>query len=82
KPANIEIFSVSIDTVETDWIKYSQVVHPPWINTHEPMGWEGKSAEDYNIYATPTMFLLNRERKIIAKPYTYRELLREVGKLN
>ena len=80
-PNNLEVFSVSIDTVKLDWIKYTELLDPPWISTHEPMGWEGKSAEDYNIYATPTMFLLDRERKIIAKPYTFRELLREVGKL-
>jgi len=78
---NIEIFSVSIDSIAADWMKYSEVLSPPWINTHEPIGWEGKSAEDYNIYATPTMFLLDRERRIIAKPYTYGEMLREVGKI-
>nr|MDA3823244.1 TlpA disulfide reductase family protein [Bacteroidales bacterium] len=81
KPDNLEIFSVSIDTVKSAWDEFNLHVNPPWINTHEPMGWEGKSAEEYHIYATPTMFLLDRERRIIAKPYTFRDLVREVGKL-
>ena len=37
-------------------------------------GFMGKPADDYNIYATPTMFLLDREKKIIAKPISMREL--------
>jgi len=61
--------------------QYSRVADPPWINTREPMGWEGKSAEDYNIYATPTMFLLDRERRIVARPFTLRELRREIRRL-
>ncbi len=81
RPGNLEVFTVSIDTVVADWQRFSEVFDPSWINTHEPMGWEGKSAEDYNIYATPTMFLLDRERRIIARPFTLRELRREIRRL-
>ncbi len=28
-------------------------------------GWEGKSAKDYYIYATPTMFLVNENKDFI-----------------
>ena len=81
KPSNVEVFAVSIDSVKSDWVNFMRTVHPPWINGHEPMGWEAQSAEDYNIYATPTMFLLDRKRTIIARPFTIRELRREVRKL-
>ncbi|MEX0980919.1 MAG: thioredoxin-like domain-containing protein [Bacteroidales bacterium] len=81
RPENLEVFAVSIDTSRSDWDLFLQVVEMPWINTHEPMGWEGKSAADYNIYATPTMILLDRERRIIARPYTLRELRRTLRKL-
>lgn len=82
RPSNLEVFAVSIDTSETAWRNFIRTVNPPWINSLEPMGWEGKSAEDYNVYATPTMFLLDRKRKIVAKPYTIRELKREVRQLD
>jgi thiol-disulfide isomerase/thioredoxin len=81
RPENMEVFAVSIDTSRSDWDLFLQVVELPWINTHEPMGWEGKSAADYNIYATPTMFLLDRELRIVARPYTLRELRRTLRKL-
>ncbi len=81
RPENFEVFAVSIDTSKSDWNLFMQVVDMPWINTHEPMGWEGKSATDYNVYATPTMILLDRERRIIARPYTLRELRRTLRKL-
>lgn len=81
KPAGVDVFAVSIDTSRTEWERYISLAEFPWINAIEPMGWEGKSAEDYNVYATPTMFLLDRQRRIMAKPYTLRELKREVKKL-
>lgn len=81
RPANMEMFTVSIDTVKAAWENFNNRVNPPWISTHEPLGWEGKSAEDYNLYATPTMFLLDRNRKILAKPLNVRELMKEVERL-
>jgi len=81
RPENVEVFAVSIDSVKADWEQYLLVHDLPWINAHEPMGWEGQSAEDYNIYATPTMFLLDRERMIIARPFNMRELRRTVRRL-
>ena len=81
RPPNTEVFAVSIDTVKSDWVQYIRSVRPPWINGHEPMGWEGQSAEEYNIYATPTMFLLDRDRTIIARPFNMRELRRTFRKL-
>ncbi len=81
RPKNIEVFAVSIDTSLTAWTDYLLAEKPPWISTREPMAWKGKSAEDYNVYATPSMFLLDNKRKIIAKPYTLRELKREADKL-
>ncbi len=81
RPEGVEVFAVSIDSVKTDWVRYLESHNLPWINAHEPMGWEGQSAEDYNIYGTPTMFLLDRNRTIIARPFNLRELRREIRKL-
>jgi thiol-disulfide isomerase/thioredoxin len=81
KPDGLDVFAISIDTSRTEWERYMALASFPWINAIEPMGWEGKSPEDYNVYATPTMFLLDRQRRIVAKPYTLRELKREVNKL-
>ena len=78
---NVELIAISIDTVKMNWISYVQEMNLPWINVHETLGWEGKSAGDYNIYATPTIFILDRKRTILAKPLTLRELKKDLDKL-
>jgi hypothetical protein len=39
-------------------------------------GWEGKAFTDYFIYATPTMFLIDKDRKVIGMPRTIEDLKR------
>jgi len=78
----LDIIAISLDTVAADWEAYLESNDLPWTNALEPLGWNGKLATDYNVYATPTIFILDNKRKIIAKPYTYRDFVREVKKLN
>lgn len=72
---DVEIFAVSIDTSKADWEEEVFLNDLSWINTIEPKAWEGKIAQQYNLYATPTMFLINRKREIVSKPLTMREFL-------
>jgi hypothetical protein len=37
-------------------------------------GWDGKTVNDFYIYAAPTMFLLDKDKKIISKPMTFEEV--------
>lgn len=74
KPRRYEIVSVALDTSRTAWVDFSKESGISWINLSDLKGFDTKAADDYNIYATPTMFLLDREKKIIAKPISYREL--------
>lgn len=71
---DIEVFTISIDTSRISWMNTLREGRYRWINTSNLKGWEGEAARDYNIYATPTMFLLDRERKIVAKPISFYEL--------
>ena len=78
---NLEIFAVSIDSSLSDlknMIRDNQLL---WINCFEHGGWKGKAATDYNLYATPTMFILDRDRTILSKPVTFFEFKRDVHKL-
>jgi peroxiredoxin len=74
KPKRFEVMSVSIDTSRTEWTAFLKEQKLTWINVSDLKGFNGKSADDYNIYATPTMFLLDREKKILAKPISLMEL--------
>ncbi|MEI7726166.1 MAG: redoxin domain-containing protein [Bacteroidota bacterium] len=74
QPKRFEVMSVSIDTSRADWTAFIKEQKLKWINVSDLRGFNGKSADDYNIYATPTMFLLDREKKILSKPISLMEL--------
>ena len=70
----LEVLSVSLDTEKEEWIAALQETNYTWLNCSELKGWDSQVAIDYNIYATPTMFLLDKNKKIVAKPITFKEL--------
>jgi peroxiredoxin len=74
QPRRFEVMSVSIDTSRSNWTNFIRDQKLTWINVSDLKGFGGKSADDYNIYATPTMFLLDREKKILSKPISLMEL--------
>lgn len=74
KPKRLEVMAVSLDTSRSDWTSFVKKEKLNWINTSELKGFAGKAEDEYNIYATPTMYLIGRDKKIIAKPITWREL--------
>ncbi|MBU0763795.1 MAG: redoxin domain-containing protein [Bacteroidetes bacterium] len=74
-----EVIAVSLDTSGTAWRTFLKEGDYNWINTSELKGWESTIADIYNIYATPTMFVIDRERKILAKPITFGSLELSLG---
>jgi thiol-disulfide isomerase/thioredoxin len=78
---NLEIISIAVDTSQKAYEKYMQENEFDWINYFSPRGWDSKPAKDYSIFATPTMFLLDKNRKIIAKPMDIRELKKSLAGL-
>jgi len=74
KPKKLEVLAVSLDTNKNDWVSFVKKEKLNWINVSELKGYLGKAEDEFNVYATPTMYLLDHEKKIIAKPITWREL--------
>ena len=74
KGKKFEVLAVSLDNKKEDWLKFVKDNNLNWLNVSDLKGWDSKAAADYYIYATPTMFLLNKNRKIIGKPLTIDEL--------
>jgi len=77
---DFEILAISIDTSASDYNQALALHAPGWINYTDLKGWDSKPAVDYSIYATPTMFLLDKNRKILARPVTVNELRKELLK--
>ena len=71
---SFEVVAVSLDEKRDDWLNFISENNLDWINLSDLKGWESKASEDYYIYATPTMFMLDSGLKIISKPTNLEEL--------
>jgi thiol-disulfide isomerase/thioredoxin len=69
-----EVMAVSIDTSRTDWLNFVSKNKLNWLNVSDLKGWAGQAVLDYYIYATPTMFLVDKNLKLIGMPKTVDEL--------
>jgi len=75
KEKKFEVLAISIDSLKADWSNFVKTNNlNDWINASDLKGWEGKAALDYFIYATPTMFLVDKDKKLIGMPKTVEEL--------
>lgn len=73
---NLKIIAVSLDYNKNEWIEFLDENKIDLININDSKGWEGEFAKRFYIYATPTMFLIDSEKKIIGKPITFLELIK------
>ena len=62
---SLEIYAVSIDKEREKWKQEAQKY--PWIHVSQLEGWQSKPVEDYSVYGTPSFFLLDEKKKIIAR---------------
>ncbi len=66
KAKGLVIVYISLDTDEKAFTKFTKEF--PWLSYCDLQGWESKAAKDYYVFSTPTMFLLDNERKILIRP--------------
>lgn len=68
KSQPFDFVAVSLDTNKVDWNNFiTQNKMDEFFNYCDGEGWDGKLVDDFNVYASPTFFLLY-DGKIIAKP--------------
>lgn len=74
--ATMEVITISLDTGETEW-KDAVRKHniESWFNLCDFQEWDGEAAIEYNIYATPTIFIIDKNRRILATPVTINDLV-------
>lgn len=71
-----EVVAISIDTIQEEWrSKVFGLGMESWYNLSDLKGWDGAVAESYNVYATPTILVIDSELKITGKPQTLDELI-------
>jgi len=74
KEKKFEVLAISIDSIRTDWLEFVTNDNLNWINASDFLGWEGQATLEYFIYATPTLFLIDSDMKIIEMPKTIEEI--------
>jgi hypothetical protein len=63
----LEIFSVCSDTSLVKWKEAVRKRHMNWINVDGPRTLTGDYHEQYDVHTTPVIYILDRDKKIIAK---------------
>ena len=64
---DLKIFAVNTDTVFSDWKKYVREKGLDWINVNGNISLSGDYHETYDVFSTPTIYVLDNEKRIIAK---------------
>ena len=73
-PEKLQIIGISIDEIKEDLEKAIKEHELEWINIGELKGWDGPIVDEYGIVATPSLFVLDKNKKIVAKPRNIEEM--------
>ncbi|MFA6262166.1 MAG: thioredoxin-like domain-containing protein [Bacteroidia bacterium] len=66
KEKRIEVYAMASTNDYPEWRKYIREHKLPWINVHDPNK-ESNYHRYYDIYSTPVVYLLGKDKRIIAK---------------
>ena len=67
---NVHVIGFTLENDDVGFKKYAPM-YPEWTNILGLKRWENAIAKDYQITSTPTYFILDKNKKIIAKPYDF-----------
>lgn len=81
KKHQIQIIGISIDTDDDVWKKFSAEHPMDWTNIRIDNGFDNEVSAAYNLFATPSMFLIDANNTIVAKPTTIQELKKNTFEL-
>ena len=62
----IQVVAIGLDDAAPAWVLAKQQF-PTWQHIRAPKKWDDANVSPYGIYATPTMFLLDKEKRILGK---------------
>ncbi|WP_304142559.1 TlpA disulfide reductase family protein [Mesoflavibacter zeaxanthinifaciens] len=70
--SGVEVVLVSLDENKDSFHEF--VKDFPFISTCDYQKWDGKIVNDYYVFSTPTMFLLDGDRKIVLRPNSVKQM--------
>jgi thiol-disulfide isomerase/thioredoxin len=75
----LEIIAIGIEDNETEWRNYIESKGYDWINYSAFKDWDCPVALDYDLSGTPTMVLLDHEKRFLQEPLRVRTLERHLS---
>ncbi len=76
-----DIYAVALDSDKIEWIEAVKKHKFTWTNVSDLREWESQSVETYHVNRTPTIYLLDREGRIMAKNLRGKELEMKLNEL-
>jgi peroxiredoxin len=74
KDRGLDIYAVALDKNKAEWLKAIKKHQFTWTNVSDLREWESEAVKTYNVNKTPTIYLLNKDGRIMAKNLRGREL--------
>ncbi|NNK40974.1 MAG: TlpA family protein disulfide reductase [Winogradskyella sp.] len=78
--ANIQVIAFALEDDDEGWSK-EKINYPNFTHVLGLGKWENEVVKRYDISATPTYFILNSDKKIIGKPYDFKDLAEALDQL-
>jgi peroxiredoxin len=69
----VDVYAVGMTVDPNEWKKYIHDHKLPWTNVHDP-NHESNFRKYYDVYSTPVIYLLGKDKKIIAKRLSVEQL--------
>lgn len=69
----LEVFAVYTQNDKQEWMDYLNKHEFDWINVYDPY-YISNFRQKYDIYSTPTIYLLDKNKEIVAKRISYKSL--------
>lgn len=76
KSKGVEVFGVGNEFENEEWIKFINKHDLNWINGSDGIGFKSNFRHDYDVYSTPQTYLLDKDKKILAKKMSVESLER------
>ena len=72
KSKGVEVVFVSLDTDQTTFKSFSSGL--PFISACDYKKWNTVAAKDYHVFGTPTLFILDKNQKILLRPTSIKQI--------
>jgi thiol-disulfide isomerase/thioredoxin len=72
KNNGLEVVYISLDDNKKDFVAFASSF--PFLSNCDYKKWGGRNVENYYVFATPTMFLLDKNKEILLRPISVKQV--------